>query len=95
MYIWTLEGASLIFQFQIRTQFSLPQATETNKKTMFLCRPLDVDSKNPQKKLLVSSTSDYFEAEKIHQSLQVSNFILPLLASSTSDYFEALSQLGP
>ena len=32
----TLEGASLMFQFQIRTQFSLPQATETNKNNVFM-----------------------------------------------------------
>ena len=34
----TLEGASLMFHFQIRTQFSLPQSTETNKKNVFKLR---------------------------------------------------------
>ena len=38
-----LERASLMFQFQIRTQFSLPQSTETNNKNnvfmqAFRCR---------------------------------------------------------
>ena len=56
-----LEGASLMFQFQIRTQFSLPQSTETNNKNNVFMQ-IYVDSENLQKKLLASSTSDYFEA---------------------------------
>ena len=56
-----LERASLMFQFQIRTQFSLPQSTETNNKNNVFMQ-IYVDSENLQKKLLTSSTSDYFEA---------------------------------